>query len=224
MFRHIISNVIGGPYGNRTHLFSCLQNRWPPLAVPKPISNLENLIKRTLPVFILYSYNATHYSATVTISLSPRAVALKLLTAVSEETQALRGICLPPTFTHHSDRNLIPIFIKYQIQSEPWATRTTIGFLPHFWGSYRLNSIILHSLYLLTSCGRGLQGSSHLGVYCWSNQFRCAIAHVAPVPRLLHWWLVYHLPISPFGSTVATASRYPFNDYETVPPRPCRDG
>lgn len=158
----------------------------------------------------------------MTISLSPRAVALKLLTAVPKNPSTERILFSP---------NFHPPFRKIQYkssfllnQSEPWATRTTIGFLPHFWGSYRLNSIILHSLYLLTSCGRGLQGSSHLGVYCWSNQFRCAIAHVAPVPRLLHWWLVYHLPISPSGSTVATASRYPFNDYETVPPRPCRDG
>lgn len=89
-----------------------------PLAVPKPINNLENLIKRTLPVFILYSYNATHYSATVTISLSPRAVALKLLTAVPENrrTQALRGLCFPPTFTHHSEEfNIISSIITKPI-------------------------------------------------------------------------------------------------------------
>ena len=75
-----------------------------------------------------YSYNATHYSATVTISLSPRAVALKLLTAVSEETQALRGICLPPTFTRHSEY-LIIIYLLSSNQTEPWATRTTVRFL-----------------------------------------------------------------------------------------------
>lgn len=209
-------DLVGGPYGNRTRLFSCLQNKWPPLAVPKPIYYLENFIKRTLPVFIPYSYNGAHHSVTVTISLSPRAVALKLLTA-SPKTPSTEGNLSTPNF-HPSFRIWIIKYLLFkQTKSEPWATRTTIGFPLHFWKGYRLNPIVLHSLYLLTSCGRGLQGSSHLGVYCWGNQFRCTIASVVPVPLLLHWWLVYHLPISPFGSTVAPALRYPSDENETVP-------
>lgn len=84
-----------------------------PIAPQAHLFYLEDLIKRTLPVFILYSYNATHYSATVTISLSPRAVALKLLTAVPK-TQALRGLCFPPTFTHHSEKFNYNIFYYHQ--------------------------------------------------------------------------------------------------------------
>ena len=45
-----------------------------------------------MSVFILYSYNATHYSATVTISLNPRAVALKLLTAVPKNPSTERTL------------------------------------------------------------------------------------------------------------------------------------
>lgn len=134
-----------------------------PLQSHRPFYYLENFIKRTLPVFILYSCNAAHHSVTVTISLSPRAVALKLLTA-SPKTPSTEGNLSTPNF-HPSFR----IFeyhkssLKFSNQSEPWATRTTIGFPFHFWKGCRLNPIVLHSLYLLTSCGRGLQGSSPSG-------------------------------------------------------------
>lgn len=63
-----------------------------PIAPQAHLFYLENLIKRILPVFILYSYNATHYSAIVTISLSPRAVALKLLTAVPKNPSTKRTL------------------------------------------------------------------------------------------------------------------------------------
>lgn len=119
---------IGGEDGIRTHDLVLARDLLSQLSY-NPINNLENFIKNMIVGFYSpYSYNATHYSATVTISLSPRAVALKLLTAVSEETQALRGICLPPTFTRHSEY-LIIIPLLSSNQTEPWATRTTVRFL-----------------------------------------------------------------------------------------------
>ena len=87
---------LGGEEGTRTlNLLLAKQLRYQ--LRHNPINNLENLIKRTLPVFILYSYNATHYSATVTISLSPRAVALKLLTAVPKNPST-KGNLFTPNF------------------------------------------------------------------------------------------------------------------------------
>ena len=72
---------------------------------------LENFIKRTLPVFILYSYNAAHHSVTVTIGLSPRAVALKLPTA-SPKTPSTEGNLSTPNF-HPSFRIWITLNIFY---------------------------------------------------------------------------------------------------------------
>lgn len=50
-----------------------------------------------------------------------------------------------------------------------------------FLNKYRLNRIVLHSLYLLTSCGRGLQGSSHRAsivaitcLACYLSHYTCA--------------------------------------------------
>jgi hypothetical protein len=52
----------------------------------------------------------------VTISLSLRAVALKLLTAVPKNPST-KGTCLPPTFTHHSECYLQNLFFYKSLKT-----------------------------------------------------------------------------------------------------------
>lgn len=52
----------------------------------------------------------------MTISLSLRAVALKLLTAVPKNPST-KGTCLPPTFTHHSECYLQNLFFYKSLKT-----------------------------------------------------------------------------------------------------------
>lgn len=87
--------AVSGLSGNRTHLISSLQERWPPLAVPKPINiHLENLIKRTVgfyPLLIQYYPLFSHSDD----KSEPQSRHSETSYRSSEEPKALRGLVYP---------------------------------------------------------------------------------------------------------------------------------
>lgn len=73
-FSAVIKN---GPYENWTHLFSCVQNRWPPLAVPRPKWKLRepgfepayDIVYETTELPILYPAIITSFILTGLVCL-----------------------------------------------------------------------------------------------------------------------------------------------------------
>lgn len=160
----------------------------------------------------------------MTISLSPRAVALKLLTAVPKNPST-KGTCLPPTFTHHSEY-LITINLLLCFQ-----TKLSLGLLAPSSGSYsfpskcRLNSIVLRSLYLLTSCERGLQGYSSTEasiVGATRLDVLLVILHLCHIFSLDGWYTILFRRLPALEKNPCQGIPWP--DLLAVPMCPCRGG
>ena len=136
------------------------------------------------------------------MSLSLEAVASKLLT-IGPKTINIEGISTPNF--HPSFRKAINIISC--IYASSWATRTTVRFISI--SEYVSRQLHCFSIpYIGSHLGDVVyRVIPHRGVYCWSNQFKCVIAHSMFVLRLLRWWLVYHL-LSPPSKFEKVTNRF----------------